>query len=205
MVMSQFRTSNHRQLFDIIGLRQGEKRAFETIYLDFFDMLFHMANGYVRNREVSKELVQDAFLKLWENREELHKNTNIKNFLYTITKNSCLNYLKQQEMIYRNNRDYLIPEIKYKQDALASFPDHFSEVEDLMEKVDETIEKLPDEVKITFRLNRFDGLTYRQIAEKLDVSSKTVEARISKALKLLRSDLKDYLPAVQLIFLFLRL
>jgi RNA polymerase sigma-70 factor, ECF subfamily len=61
MVMSQFRTSNHRQLFDIIGLRQGEKRAFETIYLDFFDMLFHMANGYVRNREVSKELVQDAF------------------------------------------------------------------------------------------------------------------------------------------------
>lgn len=190
---------------DIPGLKSGKKKAFEAIYLDFFDMLFYLAVGYISDRERARELVQDAFMKLWEHRETISNQTNIKNYLYTIVKNSCLNDLREREIIARNNREYLIPELKYRQEALEGFADSFSDVESLMEVVEKAIEGLPDDIRTTFRLNRYENLTYKEISEKLDISPKTVEARISKALKMLRSDLKEYLPLVQLFFVFLRL
>ena len=190
---------------DIPGLKAGKKKAFESVYLEFFDMLFHLASGYIGNRERARELVQDAFMKLWERREEIHNNTNIKNYLYTITKNSCLNYLREQEIIARNNRDYLIPELKYRQEALQAFGDSFSDVESLLSVVEEAIDRLPENIRTTFKMNRYDNLTYQEIATRLDISPKTVEARISKALKLLRGDLKEYLPLIHMVFWFLRL
>ncbi len=181
---------------NVSALKNGEKKAFEAVYLDFFDVLFHLAFGYIGERETAHGLVQDTFLTLWERREELSDQTNIRNYLYTITKNSCLNHLRQQEIIFRNNRDYLIPELRYRQEALQSFGDTFDDVESLIEKVDEAIERLPEAIRTTFKLNRFESLTYVQIADKLEISPKTVEARISKALKILRSDLKEYLPVL---------
>ncbi len=189
----------------VSALIKGEKKAFEAVYLDYFDMLFHLALGYIGERETAHGLVQDTFAKLWEHRKELHNETNIRNYLYTITKNSCLNHLRQQEIVFRNNRDYLIPELRYRQEALESFGDSFDDVENLIGKVDEAIEHLPENIRTTFKLNRFESLTYVQIAEKLDISPKTVEARISKALKILRKDLKDYLPVVQTVLGFLGL
>jgi RNA polymerase sigma-70 factor (ECF subfamily) len=191
--------------FDISGLKSGKKKAFEGIYLDFFDMLFYLAVGYTGNRERSRDLVQDAFMKLWERRTEISNETNIRNFLYTITKNSCLNYLREKEIIARNNRDYLIPELQYRQEALINFSDSYSDVESLFNLVEGAIDRLPEDVRTTFKLNRFENLTYKEIALKMDVSPKTVEARISKALKLLRSELKDYLPLIKILFMFLRL
>ncbi len=182
--------------FNLSALKNGEKKAFEAIYLDFFDMLFHLAIGYTSERETAHGLVQDTFLTLWERREELSDQTNIRNYLYTITKNNCLNHLRQQEIIFRNNRDYLIPELRYRQEALQSFGDTFGDVESLIEKVDEAIERPPEAIRTTFKLNRYESLTYVQIAEKLEISPKTVEARISKALKILRTDLKEYLPVL---------
>jgi RNA polymerase sigma-70 factor (ECF subfamily) len=190
--------------FDIAGLQQGKKRAFEEVYNDFFDMLFYLALGYIGQREVALELVQDAFVKLWENRAELRKATNIKNYLYTITKHNCLNHLRHQEIINRGHRDYLIPELQYQQKALAGFPDTYVDLEELMKKIDEAIDRLPSEIAETFRLNRFNGFTYSEIASQLGVSTKTVEARISRALKMLRTELKDYLPVIEL-FLLLKL
>lgn len=189
----------------VSNLIKGEKKAFEAVYLDFFDMLYHLALGYTGERETAHGLVQDTFAKLWEGRKDLHNETNIRNYLYTITKNSCLNYLRQQEIIFRNNRDYLIPELQYRQESLESFGDSYSDVESLIEKVDEAIERLPENIRTTFKLNRFESLTYLQIADKLEISPKTVEARISKALKTLRKELKDYLPAVQAVLGFLGL
>ncbi|SMO32509.1 RNA polymerase sigma-70 factor, ECF subfamily [Saccharicrinis carchari] len=187
------------------ALIKGNKKAFETVYIDYFDMLFHLALGFIGEHETAHGLVQDTFAKLWECRKELHIKTNLRNYLYTITKNACLNHLRQQEIILRNNRDYLIPEVRYRQEALQSFGDPYSELESLIEKVDEAIDRLPENVRTTFKLNRFESLSYQQIADKLELSPKTVEARISKALKILRKDLKDYLPAVQAVLGFLGL
>jgi RNA polymerase sigma-70 factor (ECF subfamily) len=190
---------------DIPGLKNGNKKAFEVIYQDFFDMLFYLAVGYLQDRERARELVQDAFMKLWEHRETISNKTNVKNYLYTIVKNSCLNDLREQEIIARNNREYLIPELKYRQEALETFAASYKEVESLLEIVEKAIDALPEGIRTTFRLNRYENLTYKEISQKLDISPKTVEARISKALKILRSDLKEYLPLLQLFFVFLRL
>lgn len=192
-------------LFDVSALVKGEKKAFEAVYFDYFDMLYHLALGYIGEHETAHGLVQDTFTILWERRKNLHTETNIRNYLYTITKNNCLNHLRQQEIIFRNNRDYLIPELRYRQEALESFGDSYSDVESLIEKVDEAIELLPENIRTTFKLNRFESLTYMQIADKLEISPKTVEARISKALKILRKVLKDYLPVVQTLLGFLGL
>lgn len=103
-------------------------------------------------------------MKLCESREEIHNNTNIKNDLFTITKNSCLNYLRVQEIIPWNNRDDLIPELKYRQEALDAFGDSFSDVESLLLVVEEAIERLPENIRNTFKMNRYDNLTYQEIA-----------------------------------------
>ncbi|MGQ1890943.1 RNA polymerase sigma-70 factor [Thermophagus sp. OGC60D27] len=187
--------------FEINALQEGKKEAFEEVYNNLFNMLFCLAMGYVGQREIALEMVQDAFVKLWENRSELRKSTNIKNYLYTITKNNCLNHLRHQEIINRGHRDYLIPELKYQQEALTHFPDSFVKLEELMEEVDRAINLLPNDIAETFRLSRFGGLTYADIAKEQKISTKTVEARISKALLILRRELKDYLPIIELLFM----
>lgn len=187
--------------FDINALQEGKKEAFEEVYNDLFDMLYCLALGYIGKREVAVEMVQDAFMKLWENRSELRKSTNIKNYLYTITKNNCLNHLRHQEIINRGNRDYLIPELHYQQEALARLPDSFVKLEELMKEVERAIDLLPPDIAKTFRLSRFEGLTYSEIAKQQNISPKTVEARISKALQFLRCELKDYLPLIELLFM----
>ena len=190
---------------NIEGLKSGDKKVYEAIYLEYFDMLFHLALGYIGEREASRCIVQDTFTILWERRETLNDGTNILNYLYTITKNNCLNYLRQEEIIARNTRDYLIPELRYRQEALQASGDSHSDLESLIKKIDEAVERLPQNIRATFKLNRFKNLTYSEIALKLDISPKTVEARISRALKILRKDLKEYLPIIQTVFGFLSL
>ncbi|MDG5800981.1 RNA polymerase sigma-70 factor [Marinilabiliaceae bacterium ANBcel2] len=189
---------------DLQGVISGKKRAFEDIYNKYFDLLFYLAVGYVNDYTRAEDLVHDAFIKLWERRKDLYSDSNVKNLLYTITKHNCLNHLRQQEIIAKNCRDYLIPELKYRQEALDNFANSFEDVESLLVIVERAIDNLPEDIRMVFKMNRFENLTYREIASKLDVSPKTVEARISKALKLLRVELKDYLPLAQLMFWFLR-
>ncbi|WP_430812886.1 MULTISPECIES: RNA polymerase sigma-70 factor [unclassified Carboxylicivirga] len=189
----------------LLALKKGDKKSFEAIYLEYFDMLFHLSLGYTDDREVAHGIVQDTFVKLWERRHQLNPGTNLRNFLYTITKNNCLNYLRQQEIIVRNHRDYLVPELRYKQESLLDFADSFDDAQYLMKSVEQAIAKLPEHIRHTFLLSRYEDLTYAQIAEKLNLSPKTVEARMSKALKILRQELKEYLPLVQMLFGFMGL
>ena len=83
---------------NIAALRKGEKHAFEEIYNDFFGVLYHLCNQYLHDERVAEEMVQDTFMKLWEIRQTLNDQVNLRNFLYTITKNNCLNYLRNQKI-----------------------------------------------------------------------------------------------------------
>lgn len=179
---------------DIEKLRQGNKKEFEKIYIGFFDVLFSLCFQYTRKRDISEELVQDAFLKLWEAKENLQLNTNIKNFLYTITKNNCLNYLRNQQIVFKHLDLLKAMQYYYAAKTLQQMGDNIYEFDELKEKVNQAIEKLPDNLKQAFKMNRFDGMKYFEVAEYLKVSVKTVEIRISKALLILRKELKDYLP-----------
>jgi RNA polymerase sigma-70 factor, ECF subfamily len=182
-----------------VSLRKGEKSAYEELYNDFFGVLYHLALQYLHDERVSEEIVQDTFVKLWEIRETLSEEFKVHNFLYTITKNSCLNWLRNEKIVlhHQNNIKYL--ELQYNYMALEKLGD-WVEFEELSRLIQHAISMLPDDLRETFLLSRMEELHYKEIAEKQLVSIKTVEARITKALKILRLELKDYLPIILLIF-----
>jgi len=183
---------------NIPSLRKGEKKAYEDIYNEFFGVLYHLCLNYLHDEKVAEEIVQDTFMKLWEIRETLNDQINIRNFLYTITKNNCLNYLRNQKISLKHQENVKYLEMQFNYEALEKLGNYI-QFEELRSKIDEAISKLPTELIETFQLSRFEELSYKEIAEKQNISIKTVEARISKALRILRVELKDYLPVVYLI------
>jgi len=183
---------------NIPSLRKGEKKAYEDIYNEFFGVLYHLCLNYLHNEKVAKEIVQDTFMKLWEIRETLNDQINIRNFLYTITKNNCLNYLRNQKISLKHQENVKYLEMQFNYEALEKLGNYI-QFEELRSKIDEAILKLPTELIETFQLSRFEELSYKEIAEKQNISIKTVEARISKSLRILRIELKDYLPLIYLI------
>ncbi|WP_066627306.1 RNA polymerase sigma-70 factor [Labilibacter marinus] len=195
----------HQKLFyiDIKSLKRGDKKVYESVYFEFFDVLYHLALQYLRREDIAKEVVQDAFVKLWENKGAIENNSNIKNLLYTITKNNCLNHLRNEKVVakYLDNIRHL--ELQFQYDALSKLSDDAIIFEELQEKLNAAIEKLPEKIKQVFIMSRFQELKYREIADKLSISQKTVESRMSKALAFLRKDLKEYLPFYILLSEFL--
>ncbi len=184
---------------DISLLQKGDKRSFEKVFIEFSDVLYHLSLQYVQKTEIAEEMVQDAFVKLWDVRENINDNKNLKNFLYTITKNNCLNYLRSQKAILQTKQDLKYIEMQLNYDALNLLASDNLEFEELQNKIETAINKLPEDIQTVFIMSRFEDLKYKEIASKLNISQKTVEARMSKALAILRTDLKDYLFYIYLI------
>lgn len=182
----------------MLSLQKGEKPAFEEIYNDFFGVIYHLSLHYLRDAKVSEEIVQDSFMKLWEIHETLNDRFNIRNFLYTITKNNCLNYLRNQKIALRHQENIKYLEMQFNYEALEKLGNYI-EFEELRNKVSCAIESLPADLKETFKLSRFEELHYKEIADKQSISVKTVEARMTKALRILRLELKDYVSIICLI------
>lgn len=185
--------------FNIELLRKGNKTEFEKVYSEFFDVLYAIAFQYTTDQSIAENIVQDTFMKLWEVREGLLPQTNIRNFLYTLAKNLCLNHLRDQKTVWKHLSQIKYHEYEYAIESLNRIGGNYLEFEELSEKADQAIEKLPDELKMVFKMSRFEDLKYREIAEKLQISEKAVEARMTKALKFLRKELKDYLPVFYMI------
>lgn len=181
------------------------KQDFEYLYNRYYKTLVYLAKGFVESQSIAEELVQDAYLKLWERRHLLHEGSNLINYLYTLTKNAAINYLHHKELSERTMREHLIPELQFKQQALNELPDSFSEFNELIARIDTIIDSLPDDVRSIFIKSRFDGKTYPEIAKELQISIKTVEAKISKALKVFRVELADYHPtAIIFVLIYFR-
>lgn len=187
---------------DIAALKKGEKKAYEQIYSDFFGVLYHLCLHYLHDEKVAEEIVQDSFMKLWEIRSTLNEQFNVKSFLYTVTKNNSLNYLRNQKVSMKHLENMKYLEMQFNYEALERLGDYIR-FEELRNKIEESIAKLPPEIIETFQLSRFEELSYKDIASRQEISIKTVEARISKALRILRVELKDYLPLIYMISKFL--
>ena len=155
-------------------------------------MIFHLCLQYLNDERISEEIVQDTFMKLWEVRQSLGDNDNIRNFLYTITKNNCLNYLRNQKVILKHKDFIRYQEARFNYESLSKLGNYL-EYDELKEKIDNIIHNLPSEVQETFMYSRHKDLKYKEIATRQSISVKTVEARISKALRILREELRDYL------------
>lgn len=171
------------------GLKSGDKKIFEEVYRLYFSPLCFYCVRYVGDMEEAKEIVQSIFLNLWLKRNEINISTSIKSYLYKAVQNLSLNQLQQQ----KTKQKYMIRK--------AHFPKQNSEngelkmeEEELRNEIRKAILGMPDKRREIFELSRFENLKYAQIAERLTISVKTVEAQMSKSLKYLRKVLKEYNP-----------
>lgn len=177
-------------------LFKGDEKAYQELFFDFFGPLCVFAHRYIFDKETCEDVVQDVFFQLWKNRKKIVITSSARNFLVTSVRNACIDYLRHKELekVYI---DKLVVKDRFS-DADASMICCVSELE---ERLNEALAKLPENVRCTFEMNRFEDKTYTQIAELCEISVKTVESHISKALKVLRKELKDYLPFL-IIFLY---
>lgn len=184
-------------------LKTISNEEFRSIFDQYYPMLFHLGKEYLQDEDEAKEVAQNAFVKLWEIRESLSNESNIRNFLYTIAKNNCLNCIKRREVlaVHHDRMKYL--EMHFNYEALDRMDHNYLEFSELKEKIEEAISSLSENCRRVFYMSRFEDKSNKEIAEELDVTVKTVEAHMTKALKYLRKELKDYLPVLLVITNFL--
>lgn len=183
----------------VLQLLNDRKKDFRDIFDLYYQPLCHLARYYLGDEDEAKGVVQDAFVKLWEISHALNSDSNLRNFLFTLVKNSCLNILKRRQIVLKHHERIRVMEIHYQIESLSRIHDDYLELNELKEKIDTAVKNLPEHCRVVFEMSRFEEMKNREIAEKLGVSQKTVEAHLTKALKIMRSELKDYLP---LIFIF---
>lgn len=178
----------------VIELTEGNIRAFEAIFNQYFNSLVNFAASYVKRREDANDIVQTVFLSLWERRTKLNPDTNISAYLFTITRNNCLNFLNhlKAQSNYLSVQEQNWHEIQLNIYALEAFNASEFDYETLEDKLRKAIETLPEQCSTVFMLSRFKGLKYTEIADRLNISVKTVEKKMSIALSHLRSELKNF-------------
>ncbi len=165
-----------------------DKKAFEALFRGYFVKLCAFANKFTGDLDTSKEIVHDIFVSLWEKRDTIDPGKSLKSYLFASVHNRCLNYIRDNKKFDRG--DYLIEKID---NEYQDIPGEGLDESELKKKIAKALDTLPGKCRQIFEMNRFEQLKYKEIAEKLDISVKTVETQMSKALKVLREQLKDYL------------
>ncbi len=162
------------------SIKKGDEKAFEVLFKSYYPHLVLFAQKYLNDRDLSESLVQDVFVNMWMKREDLTIRS-LKGFLVVAVRNKCNNELKHQKVVreYENLND------RVEVEELPHYKD-----EAYLNKINEVIDLLPAQRKRIFRMSRMDGLKYREIADKLNISPKTVEVQMGKALKFLREKLQ---------------
>lgn len=177
-------------------LNKRNDAAFETIFNIYYPRLVYFAKEYVPNHE-SENLVQDAFISMWNKKPEFLNESQLQSYLYTNVKNNCLMYLRHEKVREKFGKEKLLQkQNEVYTDALKSIDTSalvFQEIEVIIEK---TLKELPPRCREVFVLSRLEGKKNKEVAEILNISLKSVEAQITKALKVFRGRLKDYLPLV---------
>ena len=182
---------------------QLDKKSFKKIFNDYYQPLCHLGLYYLEDKEAAKDVVEDAFTKLWEVRSALTPDSNLQNFLFTLVKNNSLNILKIRQIRLGHHHQIKEAELRYQYESLCRISYDYLELDELTAKINATIKKLPEHCRIVFEKSRFEEKKNREIAEELGISVKTVEARMTQSLKILREELKNYLPLILLIAKFL--
>ncbi len=167
-------------------LKQNNQKGIEYLFNDYFEMLCLRSIRVVKKREVAEDLVQDLFLEIWNKRETLNITSSIKSYLFRSIVNRSLNWLRANKQIF----DEVDEGVTNRGDEYNVT--HTMQKNELEDYITICIDELPEKCRLVFILSRFEELSYKEIANKLEISVKTVENQISKALKLLRSKMEIY-------------
>jgi len=165
-------------------LKAGEQSAFDNIFRSYYKYLVSIAYKYTQNMEVSRDLAQEVYLDLWKRRESIDIDHSIKFFLRKATINKCLaNKRKSSRMLVNS-------EITDNYDSVDDTTSNLIGFRELNNVIEGVVNELPDRCRQVFKASRYDNLSHKEIAESLDISVKTIENQMTKALKYLRTNLK---------------
>lgn len=178
---------SEKQVLD--RLCEGDASAFEMIFKTYYQPLCRYAYSFLQDKEEAEEVVQTSLITVWEKRQALSIETSLKSYLYRMVRNSCLNVIKHE----RVKQQHAAHELYVKEVAYESVA-HKIQAAELETKIMHAMNVLPEQCRLVFQLSRFEELKYQEIADQLQISVKTVENHMGKALKLMREQLKDYLP-----------
>lgn len=170
-------------------LQQGNEEVFESVFKQHFNNLHAYAFTILKDAVSAEEVVQSLFLKLWEKKDVLNIQTSLKSYLYRATYNDCMNILKHLQVRQRH-QDH----VSYFHDRTSENASSRLQENELKNELQKAINLLPEKCRTIFQMSRFEELKYQEIADQLDISIKTVENQMGKALKILRHALADYLP-----------
>ena len=166
------------------ALKEGSVDAINSCFDLYYAALCSTANYYVKQPSIAEEIVQGVFVELWINRENIPAQSSVKGYLITSVKHDCLDYLKHKKV----EEQYAD---QHKNEMMDSYEDIFDGLvnKDLQIALNNAINKLPKQCKVIFLMSRFKYMSYKEIAAALSLSIKTIENQMSKALKVVRSEL----------------
>ncbi len=169
-----------------LKLKNGDEQAFKFLFNKYYSSMCLFARQFLNDSQLAEESVQDMFVKIWEKRELLNIESSVKHYFFRSVRNHCLNQI-QHEKIKHQYASTVLQTTHQEIDQ----DQYYMEV-DLLQRIEKSIDSLPPKRQEIFRLSREQGLKYKEIADTLNISVKTVEAQMGLALKYLRDELKDY-------------
>ncbi len=178
-------------------------QCFNRLFNEYYERFIRFASGYVRERQIAEDFVSEAFALYWENRESLLPETKPQAYILTIITNKCLNYLQhlqvclRAEQVLSKDAEW---QLNSRINSLKACDPDFLFSQEIQQIIEATLKRLPQKTRRIFVMSRYEGLSYRAIAQRMNLSIKTVEFHISKTLAYLRLSLKDFICFFPLLF-----
>jgi RNA polymerase sigma-70 factor (ECF subfamily) len=165
-------------------IRNGDKEQFESLFRSSYVSLVRYAKTLIKDYDTAEEIVQDLFFRLWQDKEKINIESSLNGYLFRSVHNRCLHHIEHNRIVERHAE-----EMSYRQTESPESPSDILSYKELQDKIARILERLPEKCGKIFAMSRFEGLKYTEIAEKLSVSVKTVEANMGRALKEFRKEL----------------
>lgn len=175
-----------KEILLITQIRKGDIKAFEQLFRQYYSPLCWYAASIVGDWETAEEIVEELFYTIWKEKEKLNIFHSVKKYLYTVTCNRCLHHQKLMQ------RDEELQQDMSQATPVYTTPEDRMEFEELQKVVNRCLKKMPERQRIIFLLHRDKGLKYAEIASRLNLSVKTVESNMTKALAILRTEIETY-------------
>lgn len=176
-------------------IRQGSELAFEKMFKKYYEPLTRFSWRYVKSKAIAEELVQEVFSRIWADHDSWNPNGALRSYLYKAVKHRSLDHLKHKKVERKYNSQW-----DENSRAYINYEDPKREKQ-VKEEIGRAIDELPERSKMTFKLHRYDGLTYKEIAEVMDVSVNTVDSQMTRTLKKLREKLSHLLSIILLLII----
>ena len=179
---------DENQINILLGkIKDGDKESFDQLFRRYYSPLVHFGVRFVADPDISAEIVQDLFVKLWSSRDKLSFNSSFESYMMRSVRNSAITYINKE-------RSHAVANLRiFNGDPDVNDPSETLHSNNLEESYRKVLSDMPEKRREVFLASRFDGLKYAEIAEKFGMSQKTVEAHMSAAIKQLREGLKAYL------------